>query len=151
MIFDSLANLHQYASLHPDIAKAIACLQNPEFLQQPDGRYPLSARSYMVLQSYQTKPLSQTRFEIHQAYADIQILLSGKELISCAFSDAFHAQTDYDAQSDIAFGNAAQPVVDLHMKENVFALFWPGEPHRPCVVWENTQPVRKVVIKLFML
>lgn len=151
MIFDSLANLQQYASLHPDIAKAIACLQNPEFLQQPDGRYPLSEQSYMTLQSYQTKPLSQTRFEVHQAYADIQILLSGTELISCAPSDAFLAQTDYDAQADIAFGDAAQPVVDLHMSQKNFALFWPGEPHRPCVAWENSMPVRKVVIKLRML
>ena len=151
MIFDSLTNLGQYASLHPDILKAIACLRNPEFLQQPDGRYPLCEQSYMTLQSYQTKPLSQTRFEVHQAYADIQILLSGKELISCAPSDAFHTQTAYDTQADIAFGDAIQPVVDLHMSQKNFALFWPGEPHRPCILWEDAMPVRKVVIKLCML
>ena len=150
MIFDTLSNLKKYATLHPDIEKAITFLQTPQCLQQPDGRYALSEQSYVILQSYETKPVSQVKYEAHHMYADIQIILSGKELISYAPSAALQIQIPYDAQKDIAFGDVLQPAADLCMAEKMFALFLPGEAHRPCVILEDVTPVRKLVVKLPM-
>lgn len=119
-------------------------------LQQPDGQLCASEQSYVILQSYETKPVSQVKYEAHHMYADIQIILSGKELISYAPSAALQIQIPYDAQKDIAFGDIMQPAADLCLAEKMFALFLPGEAHRPCVIWEDVTPVRKLVVKLPM-
>lgn len=149
MIFDTLSNLKKYAPLHPDIEKAITFLQTPQCLQQPDGRYALSEQSYVILQSYETKPISQVKYEAHHMYADIQIILSGKELISYAPSAALQIQIPYDAQKDIAFGDVLQPAAVFAWRKRCLLFFSP-ERHIVRASWEDVTPVRKLVVKLPM-
>ena len=150
MILDTLDRLSLYASLHPDIAAAAAFLQTPQCAQLDDGRYPLTQQSYVILQSYQTKPIDAVCYVTHEAFADIQVILAGQELISYAPSQGFAVQTAYDPQKDIALGSASEAAADLHMAAGMFALFLPGEAHRPSCIWESASLVRKAVVKLRM-
>ena len=150
MILDTMDNLKRYAFLHPDREKAAAFLSDPENLKKPDGRYPLTERCYVSLQSYTTKDASEGRFEMHEQNADIQVILSGRETIAYACAPGLIPLVPFDPARDAAFYDAKTPAGQLYMTEGLFAIFLPGEAHRPGCAWERPSPVRKAVVKLQM-
>lgn len=73
--------------------------------------------------------------ELHQQYIDIQVLLSGEERILFGMTDSarqcdeMHVEDDYQLCSEIADEQA------IVLKPGRFAIFMPGEPHKPgCMV-----------------
>ncbi|MCH3846924.1 YhcH/YjgK/YiaL family protein, partial [Campylobacter jejuni] len=83
--------------------------------------------------------------ELHQQYIDIQLLLNGEERILFGMAgtarqcEEFHHEDDYQLCSVIENEQA------IILKPGMFAVFMPGEPHKPgCVVGEPGE-IKKVV------
>lgn len=150
MILDTLDNLRRYAFLHPDIEKAADFLSDAENQSRPDGRYPLTDRCCVLLQSYVTKPAEEGRYEIHRKNADIQVILSGREYLEYAVPENLIPLVPFDPARDAAFFDASAPNGGLYMPEGCFAVFLPGEAHRPGSAWGEPSRVRKAVVKLRM-
>jgi YhcH/YjgK/YiaL family protein len=84
--------------------------------------------------------------EAHQVYTDIQYLISGSELIGHELRNNQPVINEYNPDKDIAFfeGNG----MPLLLKPGLFAVFFPHDLHRPCMKIEQSEPIKKVVIKL---
>jgi YhcH/YjgK/YiaL family protein len=102
----------------------------------------------MNVMQFATQSPEQKKAELHQQYIDIQVLLSGEERILFGLTDSarqceeMHAEDDYQLCNHIADEQA------LTLKPGRFAIFMPGEPHKPgCAVGE-TGEIKKVVIKV---
>ena len=149
MIFDTISHLPQYLPpnvwkdmkpfllrLRPDAQEGKSWLREPEIFAQ--------------ISSYKTKPANEGRFETHERYADVQILLSGSEIIVVTPRLNLESHTDYDEQNDIRFYKPAdEPAVRLAMVPDSFALFFPQDAHCPQLSpYTGTQDVKKVVIKI---
>jgi YhcH/YjgK/YiaL family protein len=149
MIFDTISHLSQYlpsgvwkdlapfiSQLRPDISVGKHWIREPEIFAQ--------------VSSYQTKLPHEGRFETHEQYVDIQILLAGTEIIDIAPRDSLVPDTEYDEQNDIRFYKAADvPVVRLTMLPDSFALFFPQDSHCPQLTTPTgVQDVKNVVLKI---
>ena len=112
------------------------------------GHYDIDGKNvYATIQQYETRNEENTRFEAHKVYADIQYLIQGQEKIG--LTDFAHLETSvpYNMEKDIAFYTSKEE--QYHLADtSQFFLFFPSDPHRPCVKVDKNQPVKKLVIKI---
>jgi YhcH/YjgK/YiaL family protein len=81
-------------------------------------------------------------------YADIQYVISGKELIGVApLSDLKDVLVPYDAAKDVEF-MTVNTIKNVPATPDRFFLFFPSDIHRPGMKDGVSSPVRKVVIKV---
>lgn len=148
MILDTLSSAVQYEGLGPGIALGLAYLRtfDPE---TPDGRQVLDGVDlFALVQSYETAPATEKRFEAHRRYLDIQYVAVGTERILHAPASPLQVETPYSEADDILF--FAEPGVSssLLLRAGDFAIFHPSDAHKPgCMAGGRTQ-VKKVVVKV---
>jgi YhcH/YjgK/YiaL family protein len=100
------------------------------------------------LHSYETKDLSDCKWEAHKETIDLQVVLSGGEMIAY-FPDAPLEQVgEYDSEKERWLYQPAPSASYIHLNAGRFAIFWPGEPHRPQIKAEGSESVVKVVFKI---
>lgn len=148
MIYDSLKSIGLYSGLSRTMDLAVEYLQGTAFGELPDGRYPIHGDDvFVVVSSYETKDPGEVRFEAHRRYIDIQIALEGSEAchalsLECAVPDG-----PFDAERDVGFYREAEAVA-LPLSWPMFAVFFPGDVHKPSCVLGAKSRVRKVVVKV---
>lgn len=115
-----------------------------------DARYLIDGENiYANVETYQTRPLEDTRFESHEKYADIQCMLSGSEEMRVANQKCLEIAQPYDAQKDVTFYKSLDAGEKYLIKEGDFIIFFPEDAHRPCIVVNGERgTVRKMVIKV---
>ncbi|WP_406908248.1 N-acetylneuraminate anomerase [Citrobacter freundii] len=148
MISDELRSLPS-AGLHPVLQQALtlAIAANPQ--EKTPGHYALQGDTiFMNVMQFATQSPEQKKAELHQQYIDIQVLLSGEERILFGMTDSarqcdeMHVEDDYQLCSEIADEQA------IVLKPGRFAIFMPGEPHKPGCMVGGPGEIKKVVIKV---
>ena len=147
MILDALGNAAQYSSVHPLFEKAFAFIRRAEEEELPEGRYPLEGDAlYAMVQVY---PITEDNpnVEYHDRYIDIQYIARGCEHMG--WDDRARAPKDapYREAYDIALF-PAQTAADFDVKAGCFAVFFPGDLHKPKMLSGSTPEVRKIVVKV---
>ena len=148
-IKDSLANVGAYVKLGKNFAKAVAFLGRKDLRNLPNGRYELDGENaYAMVQEATLKPWGTSRPEVHHEYFDIQVPLSGEEIIGVGRFDP-SVPGDFDESKDIGFydGVAVEP---LTFCPGEFAILYPHTcAHAPCCSEDSAgTPIRKIVIKV---
>lgn len=147
MIFDSLDKLPFYLQHLPSLQTVMDVLDKVDLLESSPGFHntdnPLVRYNIIDYTSVDIRnPL-----EIHRREADVQIVLIGEELaITAPRSESVNAGP-YDEQKDAAFFDC-DATMQMTLRPGLFALFFPGEPHRGNIVLKQPTVCRKVVFKL---
>ena len=105
MVVDRLENIEKYASLNPLFAQAIEFLKSHDLNALEVGKTELKGKDLLVNVA-QTKPKAKedAKLETHRDFIDIQIPLSGTELMGyTAAKDCVPADAPYNAEKDITF------------------------------------------------
>ena len=149
MIFDSLHNAASYRDLSPAFRAAFDYLAATDLTALPVGRYEIQGDdAYIMVQEPTLKPWDEGRWEAHRRYADIQIVISGEEVMGFCPISGLTEETAYDAQTDVLFFREAEGLA-LHVKTGSFAVFFPQDAHRPCMQPEGCPcTVKKAVVKV---
>lgn len=148
MIHSTLTHAAAYRHLGARIAQGLDWLASvsPDL---PDGRYDLAGDElYALVQSYNTCPPSEKRFESHKRYIDIQFVAAGTETIHHAPVDELTPATAYDSKDDFLLYADPKKSTPLHMSPGTFAIFFPDDGHKPSCDDGAPQHVKKVVLKL---
>lgn len=148
MIISELPSL-QRAGLHPVLVEALTLALAARPQETAPGRYTLQGEDiFMNVMQFATQPPAQKQAELHEQFIDIQLLLTGEERIfygiagSARQCDEWHPEADYQLCSGI---DNEQSVI---LRPGMFAVFMPGEPHKPgCAVAESGE-IKKVVVKV---
>ena len=135
------------AGLHPALQDALTLALAARPQEKAPGRYELQGDNiFMNVMTFNTQSPVEKKAELHEQYIDIQLLLNGEERIlfgtagTARQCEEFHHEDDYQLCS--AIENA------IILKPGMFAVFMPGEPHKPgCVVGEPDE-IKKVVVKV---
>lgn len=112
------------------------------------GRVELAGGAFALEQVYTPKPRAEGFFESHRKYIDVQVVVSGAELMELAdisrlvVSDAYNPERDFIKYADIA-GAAV-----LKMGPGDAAIFFPNDGHMPALHWRGSGVVRKTVVKV---
>ena len=105
MVVDRLENIEKYASLNPLFAQAIEFLKSHDLNALEVGKTELKGKELLVNVA-QTKPKTKedAKLETHRDFIDIQIPLSGTEIMGyTAAKDCVPADAPYNAEKDITF------------------------------------------------
>lgn len=76
------------------------------------------------------------------------MVLSGGELIDFLPDAGLVPNGEYDPEKERWIYQPAPTASNLHLKAGRFAIFWPGEPHRPQIKAPGSDGVVKVVFKI---
>lgn len=148
MIHDTLKNAGRYAGLGEKFVAAFAWAERLE-RQPADGRREIAGEElFATVMSYQTKRPENRTQEAHRIYADVQVMLQGEELIHLTPATAVGKGDGYQDEKDFELFSMPAEHSMVRLREGEFAVFFPGEGHKPGLAIAAPQPVRKVVIKV---
>ena len=146
MVVDKLENIEKYASLNPLFAQAIDFLKSHDLDTLEIGKTELKGKDLLVNVA-QTKPKTKedAKLETHKDFIDIQIPLSGTEIMGyTAAKDCIPADAVYNAEKDITFFEGLAESY-IKVKPGMFAIFFPQDGHAPGI---TPGGVKKVIVKV---
>lgn len=145
MIVDTLENLEQYKGLNSLFSKAVEFLKSHDLTSLEPGKIELQGKDLFVNVA-QTKPKTkeQAKLEAHKDFIDIQVPVSGTEVMGYTPLENCKEATPYNAEKDILFfGGAAESYIAI--KPGMFAIFFPQDGHAPGITPDG---VKKIIIKV---
>ena len=134
-------------------APLLALLNQPEhqfaaLRAQADGRYqPDGEPWFYTISVAHTQPVAQRHTELHLAYADIQIVLEGEEIIRYHLNDLRDAPKT-ETKADFFVLDNPTLTQEIHLRAGDFVVFLPGEAHQALCAVNASAPVRKAVFKI---
>ena len=144
MVVDRLENIEKYTLLHPLFEQAIDFLKSHDLHSLEIGKTELKGKDLLVNVA-QTNPKEKenAKLETHKDYIDIQIPLSGTEIMGyTAAQDCLPVDAPYNAEKDITFfeGLAEDYIA---VKPGMFAIFFPQDGHAPGITPDG---VKKIIV-----
>lgn len=147
MIIDSILNAPQYHGLGKRMEIALKYMQTALFENMKPGRYEILGDDLFVLvHEYQSKCPNDTEWEAHKVYCDIQLVVNGVEQIGYANLHQMALVKEYDSEDDCAYFCGEGSV--LRFDAGMFMIFFPEDAHRPGMMLNEPQAVKKIVIKV---
>jgi YhcH/YjgK/YiaL family protein len=148
MISDTIRNRGVYAGLSPRIKTALDYLAATDFSEMAPGRYEIEGNDLFVLvQTYQSIPRDQGKWECHREYIDVQYIAEGVEQIGFSNIENLEVETEYNPEKDIEFFSGDGDYVTL--AKGAYAIFFPQDAHKPKLAPnKSADNVRKIVIKI---
>lgn len=146
MVVDTLENLEKYSSLNPLFAQAVEFIKSHDLQSMEVGKTELQGQD-LVVNIAQTTPKTkeQAKLETHNVFIDIQIPLSGTEVMGyTAGKDCVPADAVYNAEKDITFFEGLAESY-IAVKPGMFAIFFPQDGHAPGITPDG---VKKVIVKV---
>ena len=144
MIIDKLENIGMYASVNPLFAQAIEFLKSTDLNAHELGKVVLKEGELFVnFAAARPKTKGDAKIETHNNFIDIQIPLTGTELMGYMPRTDL-AEAEYNAEKDVTFypGHATDY---LTVKPGMFAIFFPEDAHAPGV---TEVELKKVIVKV---
>ena len=148
MICDTLEHLTLYQGFHKNLDTAITFLMACDLNALPLGRTEVDGDTVFInVMDAELHPNEGSHPEYHRIYADLQIDLTGSEHLGWASEGT--EQGEFNAESD--FGLRTGPEhCGMTLGEGRFAVFFPGELHKPSCKTPGCDHVRKAVVKILM-
>lgn len=137
-----MKSLAEQGLIPSDMAKLVETLMN-DFVPK---RYDFDGARFANAEEYNTKLVS--RFEAHRKMVDIQIVVSGTEMIHFApITDEFQVEQEYDEMRDIMFmtGEVKDTVL---LRAGDACIIGPELAHMPGMAVNGSSHVKKIVLKI---
>ncbi|MDR3117831.1 MAG: YhcH/YjgK/YiaL family protein [Mediterranea sp.] len=145
MVLDTLENLEKYAALNPLLTQAITYLRSIDLNTLEVGKTVLNDDLIVNVQQTAPKTKEQAKLETHCAFIDIQIPLSGVEVMGyTAAKDCKPADAPYNTEKDITFFEGLADDY-ITVKPGMFTLFFPQDGHAPGI---TPTGVKKIIVKV---
>ena len=138
----SVKSLAKQGLIPSDMAKLVEALMD-NFVPK---RYDFDGDKFANAERYNTK--LQSRFEAHRKMVDVQIVVSGTELIHFApITDEFLVEEPYDEMRDIVFmtGEVKDTVL---LRAGEACVIGPELAHMPGMAVNGSSHVQKIVLKI---
>jgi YhcH/YjgK/YiaL family protein len=124
-------------------------LERGDLAALPMGKHTIDGDSVFALAMQSpSREASAGKFEAHQAYVDIQYLVSGEEMIGVAPVEGLKVTTPYDTAKDVVFYDVPTTYKELEIRPGHFAVFVPGDGHLPLCHSHGPHQLHKVVVKV---
>lgn len=147
MIVDKIKNLKIYKNLPDNVIEFLLKLDLSNIQM---GKTVLSDNVYVNIEEYNTKLIDNAKFESHDKYIDIQLLLKGIEAIYYTSRTGLNVDIPYSENKDITFySDSVNKYPSIRLDSSNFMMIFPHEAHAPQVAIDGkTQKVLKVVVKI---
>lgn len=111
-------------------------------------RVELGEGVFALEQAYLTKPPAEGRWEAHERFIDVQVLVAGHELMGVIEVSSLTLAEDRRPESDLMFFAAAEGGSTLRVGPGGVAIFFPSDGHMPSLADGAPALTRKTVVKV---
>ncbi len=111
-------------------------------------RVELGGGVFALEQAYDSKPRAAGRWESHYAYIDVQLIVTGEELMEVTDVKRLEIAEDFTPAKDLLFYQPFDDGSVLRMKAGEAAVFFPVDAHKPSLAVGSPSLVRKTVVKV---
>jgi biofilm protein TabA len=159
-LFGSLATIRTQLASTPGFSAALtyveACLrpgseENRRVHAVASGtteRVELGDGVFALEQAYVSKPRAEGRWESHRAYIDVQVIVSGEEIMEVTDIGALQVEEDLTPGKDVLFYRSFDQASVLRVKAGEIGVFFPVDAHLPSLAVTEPALVRKTVVKV---
>ncbi|MBE6293680.1 MAG: DUF386 domain-containing protein [Bacteroidales bacterium] len=146
MIIDYLENLRSYSGISSNMDKAIEFILNTDLEKLQVGRNEVCGDDIFAnVMEAQPRTKEEAPIEIHRKYIDIQIPLTGDEVMGYT-PKAQLPDAEYNADSDAALYPVGMLAAEyFNVRRSMFTVFFPQDGHAPAV---TPVKLRKVIVKV---
>lgn len=131
------------------VETAVEYLLNLEVSEKDVGKKNIVNENFFYfVQSYMTKPATECKLESHRMYTDIQVVVSGNEIIDLADISRLSAKEEYNIENDVIFWNIPQRMARIAMGAGSYIILYPENAHRGMVCIKESERVLKIVGKV---
>lgn len=132
--------------MHPLFADVVDFFNSHDLESLEIGRIELKGMDLLInIAQTKSKAKEEAKLEAHKEFIDIQIPLSGTEVIGYTpLKDCIPSDAVYDVEKDIIFFEGLAETY-LTLKPGMFAIFFPQDGHAPAITSEG---VKKIVVKI---
>ncbi len=148
MIIDNIKSLEKYEKVHEQIKSVVKFLENFDKNNFKEGRIDINENLFASCQSYQTLKAEDKEFEVHEKYIDLQYIVTSSERMDFATKESYGKPYKIDEDGDFFLTNDIKSYSKLFLNEGDFAIFFPGEFHKPGCSLEDNKEVQKIVFKI---
>lgn len=148
MIADLLSNSHLYNKISARIAKGFEYLKNTDFATVSPGKYEIDGTNiFASIAEYNTKDISEGKYEAHKQYIDIQYIVKGEERLYFTPISETSELIAYNSEKDVEFVTAEGGNY-IVAPAGTFLIFFPNDAHMPNITNNAQSAVKKVVVKV---
>jgi YhcH/YjgK/YiaL family protein len=160
-LFGSLATVRAQLAGSPSFQRTLAYVE--EILRPGSAAYQrlqavregeterveLGDGVFALEQAYVAKPRDEGRWEAHRVYIDVQVIVTGEELMEVTDVSRLKVTEDHTPAKDLLFFEAYPDGSVLRMRAGELAVFYPVDAHKPSLATGGTGAlVRKTVVKV---
>ena len=150
MLIGDLTRVDFKLGLPKVIAETCEYLKGLDLEKLDVGRHDITDQIYMNVMEPELAEADSKQAELHHKYLDIQVLIQGVENIE--FGVTYPDLTKYDAyreDDDYQLTSQIENKSTLTLVPNMFVVFYPYEPHKPCCnVDGKSAKIKKLVVKV---
>lgn len=159
-IIGSLPTLRAQAQAHPFFIKTFAYLDevlkpgteaNKRMMSVPLGesqRVELGDGVFALEQSYNTKAHGEGKWESHIKFIDVQVLVSGEEIMELTETSRLSVSENLTPAKDLIFYSECNDFTGIRLHAGEAAILFPPDGHKPGIAVAAPTPVRKIVVKV---
>jgi biofilm protein TabA len=148
MIIDTLNNAKKYFSVHPLFEKAFAYINGQDLAAAEDGKISMDGDNLKAIFSNspgKTVEASTAKFECHNEHIDIQVCISGIEIIGWKpRGKCVQPNNDYNAEKDVQLYSDV-PDMFFQLTDGQFVILFPEDVHAPMI---GEGLIKKLVMKV---
>ena len=146
--FDKLVSVFDYltqaVTSNTDINTRILSMDCDQY-----EKIEITSDIFAIEQSYNTKKPEDSLFESHIKYIDIQLLISGEEVIEVVHTDLLKIDSEYNEENDYSLYEVGPDSSKIIMKKGDFSILFPVDGHMPGMqIGKEPQQVFKTVVKV---
>jgi YhcH/YjgK/YiaL family protein len=148
MITDTLENVRHYGIPVDGLEDALAWLERDDLQSLEPGRCPLGdSGAAVILAEGLTVPEEEEEWEAHRRFADLQVVLSGEEVMGFAPLSGMVPKGVYSGEDDCVLLEGSGNFMTV--RAGGFAVFTPQDAHKAMLSpASGTRLVRKAIFKL---
>lgn len=149
MICENISTAKDYSSINKKFVKAFEFLRSNDLAALAVGKYEIQGEEIFALsQEYTTQNEEDKKWESHEKYIDIQLIVEGKEIMGYAKVEDLEVKEDLREERDMIFYKETLNGSNIKFTKGDYAIFFPEDAHRPCCAFGECSNVKKIVVKV---
>jgi len=147
MIVDKIGNAALYYNAGPRVRKALEFLEKLDMAALEDGKVEIEGEDVFAFKvEYTSKPRSESAWEAHRNYIDVQFIVDGNECIGYEYIGNLNVTQEYDVETDSMLLEGEGSMVKCG--SGTFMLLYPQDAHMPGVQDNGPCEMKKVIVKV---
>lgn len=149
MICAKIQSTKDYSSINENLKKAFEFLEGNDLKELAVGKYEIQGEDiFALVQEYITEKEEEKKWESHEKYIDIQLIVEGKEIMGYAPIELLEVKKDLRPEKDMIFYKESSNGSNIKFANGDYAIFFPEDGHKPGCALGECSKVKKVVVKV---